>query len=268
MNIRTFLDYKNGYYLINREERNLAAIFYNLLLQGNNLNRFLATINCSFPVIDEEMAIYFEYAYLRDLWNNIDKKELDIEKRNCIKKSTILEFLKPINSEELSKMSIFDFNKFFGSVPRPSSTDIQSPGNWSIRYYEDRIKNDDEFLKVSKFKWCFNAKPDIVIHTTHDSAICIEAKFESIEGKYPSNDREKEIFNRRGIPYVGQLHIQKKIMNDLLGIETKYIFLVQKKSLSDTHETFSWKEVFSKLDIADSPHFVQEWLKRPDINRD
>jgi hypothetical protein len=266
MNIRTSLDFINGYYLINREERNLAAIFYHLLLQKDNLHRFLGTISCSFPIIETELAIYFEYAYLRDLWNYIDKKETEIDKRNIIKKKIILDFLKPINIGDLSIMSTYEFNKYFGAVPRPSSTDIQSAGNWSIRFYDDKIGNNEEFLKTCKFKWCFNAKPDIVIHTSHNTAICIEAKFESSEGKYPSNDKEKEIFKRRGIGLVGQLSIQKKIMDELLGIKTQYIFLVQKKSPSDTHETFSWKEVFNDLDTTESHHFIKEWLKRPDIN--
>lgn len=268
MNIRNHLDFNNGYYIINREERNLAAIFYNLLLQGDNLHRFLRTISCSYEINDKEMAIYFEYAFLRDLWCNIDKTGLDVHQRNSIKRNTILEFLKPSNSLELNKMSTFEFNRYFGAVPRPSSTDIQSPGNWSIRFYDKNIIDKTEFLKICQFKWCFNAKPDIVIHTSLDSAICIEAKFESIEGKYPSNDIEKEIFYKRGLPLVGQLSIQKKIMEDLLGIQTKFIFLVQHKTTSDTHETFSWKEIFDKLDTTSSQYFIKEWIKRPDINRE
>jgi hypothetical protein len=266
MNVRTSLNFNEGYYLINREERNLAAIFYHLLLQKDNLHRFLKIISCSFPIVEKELAIYFEYAYLRDLWNYIDKSVITTEERNRIKKKTILEFLKPTNLEELSNFNTFEFNKYFGAVPRPSYNDIQSPGNWSIRFYDHNIKDKEEFLKVCKFKWCFNAKPDIVIHTSNNSAICIEAKLESCEGHYPSNDNEKKIFNTRGIKLVGQLSIQKMIMNELLGIETKYIFLVQKKSQSDTHATFSWQEVFNKLDIIDSPHFIKEWLKRPEIN--
>jgi len=268
MNIRNYLDFKNGYYLINREERNLAAIFYTLLLQKDNLKRFLDTISCPFPINNEEMAIYFEYAFLRDLWYNIDKTDLDLNKKNSIKRNTIIDFLKPTNSSELSRLSILEFNKYFGAVPRPSSTDIQSPGNWSIRFYNKNIADDDEFLKICRFKWCFNAKPDIVIHTTNNTAVCIEAKFESAEGKYPSNDIEKGIFKERNKELVGQLEIQKMIMNDLLGLQTKFIFLVQKRTPSDTHDTYTWKDIFLKLDKSDCPRFVTEWINRADLNRD
>lgn len=214
------------------------------------------------------MGIYFEYAFLRDLWFNIEKQEQNRETRNQIKRNTILEFLKPTNAQELRINSIYDFNNYFGAVPRPSSTDIQSPGNWSIRFYDQNIPDNDEFLRVCQFKWCFNAKPDIVIHTSHDSAICIEAKFESLEGKYPSNDNEKKIFSTRHLESVGQLSIQKKIMDELLGIKTHYIFLIQNKTQSDTYYTYTWKEIFSNLDTSGSLYFVLEWLKRTDINCD
>lgn len=122
----------------------------------DNLHRFLKTISCSFPIVEQELAIYFEYAFLRDLWNFIDKKETEIDKRNKTKKNVILDFLKPISLGDFSIMSTYEFNKYFGAVPRPSSTDIQSPGNWSIRFYDDNIENNEEFLKTCKFKWCFN----------------------------------------------------------------------------------------------------------------
>ena len=259
MNIRTLLNYKDGYYKINREERNLAAIFYHALLLGDNLKVFLDTIDCKFPVIDREMGIYFEYAYIRDLWNNIRQD-------NDFKRNLILDLLQPNNREELEKMSVYDFNKFFGAVRSLSTKYIASPGNWSIKYFSEYITDNAEFLKVCKFKWCFNAKPDIVIHTSNDTAICIEAKFESSEGKYPSNDIEKEIFNKRDIAIVGQLSIQKKIMEELLGIQTEYIFLVQKKSITENHKAWTWKEIFAHLDTTNCPYFIKEWLLRPDIN--
>jgi hypothetical protein len=258
MNLRNILDHKSGYYKINREERNLAAIFYHTLLLGDNLRSFLNTIGCNFPIIEEEMGVYFEYAFIRDLWFNI-------KQGNEFKRTVILDLLQPINRQELENKTVFEFNKYFGAVPRPSNTEIQSPANWSVSYYTSNIRDNDEFLKVCKFKWCFNAKPDIVIHTSYDTAVCIEAKFESIEGKYPSKDNEREIFNKRRIDLVGQLSIQKKLMEEILGIQTEYIFLVQKKSESETHKTWTWKELFSFLDISDCPYFIKEWLSRPDI---
>lgn len=259
MNIRHHLDFKDGYFKINREERNLAAIFYHTLLLNGNLKKFINEIGCNFPIVEDEMGIYFEYAYIRDLWFNIKKGD-------DFKRKLILDLLQPQNRNELEKISVLEFNKYFGANRTLSSKFIASPGNWSIRYYHKNISDNTEFLKVCEFKWCFNAKPDIVIHTTHNTAICIEAKFESGEGKYPSNDFEKEIFYKRGLELVGQLSIQKKIMKELLGIDTEYIFLVQKKSETETHKVWTWKEAFANLDTSNCPYFIKEWLKRPDIN--
>ena len=259
VNIRTALNFTDGYFKINREERNLAAIFYHTLLIDDNLKKFLDKIGSKFPIVDTEMGIYFEYAYIRDLWSNI-------RQGNGFKRKLILDLLQPSNRHELEKLSVLEFNKYFGANRTLSTEHIASPGNWSIRYYHKNIADNFEFLKVCSFKWCFNAKPDIVIHTTHNTAICIEAKFESGEGKYPSNDFEKKIFSQRGINLVGQLSIQKKIMEELLGIQTEYIFLVQKKSVTETHKAWTWKEAFADLDTNKCPFFIKEWLKRPDIN--
>lgn len=254
MNIRESIHFKEGYYKINREERNLAAIFYHTLLLGNNLKVFLNKIGCNYPIIENEVGIYFEYAFIRDIWNSINNG-------NDFKRKMILDILQPVNGKEVEQMSVYNFNKYFGAVPKPSEKEIQSPGNWSIKHYHKYIHDNDEFLKVCKFKWSFNAKPDIVIHTTHNHAICIEAKFESKEGKYPSDKLEKEIFDKRELHSVGQLSIQENIMK-LLGIETKFIFLVQNKSNLTTHLTLTWTEAFEKLDTSNCPFFIKEWLKR------
>lgn len=259
MNIRHELGFNEGYFKINREERNLAAIFYHTLLQGDNLRKFLDHIKCNFPIIENEVGIYFEYAFIRDLWSSI-------KYGNEFKRKLILDLLQPKNRSELEKLSVLDFNNFFGAKRTLSSEYIASPANWSLRYFHKNIPDKDELLKVCKFKWCFNAKPDIVIHTTHETVICIEAKFESGEGKYPSNDFEKEIFKERGIELVGQLSIQKKLMEEILGIKTDYIFLVRKKSITETHKTWTWQEIFKNLDTTSCPLFIKEWLKRPDLN--
>ena len=262
-NLRTLLDIKDGYYKINREERNLAAIFYHTLLVDDNLEKFLHVIGCKFPIVEKEMGIYFEYAFIRDLWSNI-------KEGNEFKRKIIIELLQPTNRQFLENCTICEFNTYFGAVPKPSITDIQSPGNWSIVKYHKTIIDNDEFIKVCKFKWCFNAKPDIVIHTSHDTAICIEAKFISLEGQYPNNEIEKKIFNERGIPFVGQLSIQKEIM-ELLGISTQFIFLVQKKSSTSFRNEYifelTWKEAFTNLTTENCSHFIKEWINRPDINQ-
>ena len=144
MNIRTARDFKDGYFKINREDRNLAAIFYHTLLLGDNLITFLDLIDCKFPVVDNEMGTYFEYAYIRDLWSYI-------KEGNDFKRRLILGLLQPSNRQALEKISVLEFNKYFGAIRTLSTEHIASPGNWSIRYYHKTISDHTEFLKVCEF---------------------------------------------------------------------------------------------------------------------
>ncbi len=264
-NIRNASGINEGYYKINREERNLCAILFHTLLLDDNLNLFLKKIGCDFPIIDSEIGIYLEYAFIRDIWENIRNK-FGITEGNKIKRKIILDNLNLSNTEKLEAMSVFDFNNFFvRSITRnPSSKEIESPGNWSIEKYDTNIQDNDEFLTACKFKWSFNAKPDIVINTSNDHAICIEGKFKSGEGSYPTNKNEKSIFHRRGIPFVGQLSIQVVIMN-LLGIDSKFVLLANSRITSNTHDFYTWKEVFNELETSNCPTFIKEWLNRSDI---
>lgn len=69
------------YFTFNREERNLAAIFYHVLLINNNLEKFLTKLKVEYPIIPEEMGIYFDYAYLRDLWFEYRHNSNDFKKK-------------------------------------------------------------------------------------------------------------------------------------------------------------------------------------------
>lgn len=263
-NIREFMGFKESYYMINREERNLAAILYHLLLSKDNLQKFLGlTGSPNVSAKLDEIEIYFEYAYLRDLWHIIDNKDINLEDSNAKKRSLIYSFLKPSNINTLKDMSNDEFNRYFGAVPQgKTSIIIQSPSNWSIYRYCQNIIDNHEFLKVTKFKWAFNIKPDIVIHTSLNEAICIECKLESNEGYYPSGNTEAKIFKSRDIGKVPQTKIQEYLMNDLLGINTHFIYLVQKGvSTTQSYDTLIWKDVLSKMCLDDCPKFIVNWIK-------
>jgi hypothetical protein len=159
-------------------------------------------------------------------------------------------------------MSTLEFNTFFGAVPKASHKFIQSPGNWSIGRFKENISDKCEFLKVCKFKWSFKAKPDIVIHTSHDTAVCIEAKYMSGEGHYPTTPSEIREFKRRELPFVSQTSLQEYMMVELLGIETQFVFLVQKPSLKPkTHNILLWKDAFACLNTENCPPFVKKWIE-------
>lgn len=265
-NLRELLAFDQPYYTINREERNYAAIFYHILLINNNLEKFVREVS-DHPLIEEKAGIYFEYSFIRDLWSQINKLDRfnngNLAALNNFKKKVILDLLQPADRENIENMSVIEFNKHFGAVRTMSTQQIASPGNWSIRYFHDHF-TPDEFEKVCKFKWCFNAKPDIVIHTSDDTAICIEAKVESTEGQYPSSQKERAIFYEKLGPdsLVGQLEIQQKIM-DMLGIDASFLYLVQKREKKNEKvKVITWQEAFDRLDMTGCPKFINEWINK------
>ena len=249
-------NFTGSYYEINREERNLAAILYHLLLTGNNLERFLKLLNSeSLPFVKSEAAIYYEYAYLRDRWDKISS--------NDEKRSIILDRLDPANKDRLNICPKLEFNEYFGAVPA-SSVYIQSPATWSIKRFKDPGLSNEEFLKICKFKWAFKIKPDIVVQRSKRSAICIECKLASSEGSYPAAPEEKKEFADRKLPYVKQKDMQIYLMEDLLKLESVvYVFIQEnQKQKTGKYNPLTWKRVFAELDTGNQQDFLEKWIER------
>lgn len=200
----------------------------------------------------DDCAIYVEYSQLRDIWHK--------QRNNDEKRKYILDTLDYAIDHPLRTSSIECFNRYFGAVPRPSRDYIQSPGNWALSRYCDTIKDNSQFLQTSKFKWCFNAKPDVVIHLRDDRAVCIEAKFKSGESLYPSNGRDKRIFKQRGLDYVTQREVQRMIFC-LLGIECSFVFLTENR-IGDDCSNITWAEIFAKLDFRGVPFSIKESIMK------
>lgn len=258
MNIREISKIDLNYFEINREERNYAAIFFTALCKPNNSEAFLKF--CGFNYKDNtDFGIYFEYAYLRDLWNNIHDEN--------IKKEIIRQKLNISKIDEILTLPIEEINKKFGVGGEASGKFIQFPGKWAIIKYDEHFPNNDDFIKICRFKWSFNIKPDIVIHLDRNNAVCIEAKYESSEGFYPSSEIEKEIFRKRGLKYIGQMELQKYMMENLLGVKTDFLFLVSKEKKSETHKLISWAKAFTSIDLSEMPKFAIEMVKNISKNR-
>jgi hypothetical protein len=257
-----------NYCEINREERNYAAILFAALCKPENARRFLE--HCGFePKLGPDFGIYLEYSYLRDLWNEIDSNE--------IKKEIIRRNLRIKRIDEILKWRPIEINKEFGVSGDGSPEFVQNPRNWSISKFQKNFKNDsnEDFLKICRFKWAFNIKPDIVIHLDKNNAICIEAKYESYEGSYPSSPADKEIFEERGIDLknkelkktlkLKQTDLQEYMMTELLGLETKFMFLVRKGKENEKPgkpRVVHWKTAFGWLDLGDLPCFAIEMIRR------
>lgn len=253
MNIREITAFSSSYSEINREERNYAALLFSALCIPGNAERFLQI--CGYKEAPgPDFGIYFEYAFLRDLWCTIDGE--------AIKKDIIRTHLRIGGIDEILALPVKEINLRFGVAGEPSSTHVQFPGKWAITKYESQFPDNDDFLKICRFKWSFNIKPDIVLHLDSNRALCIEAKYCSGEGRYPASESEKAIFRRRRIDYVGQMELQQYMMQELLGIDTQFIFLVSKNEHSATHKVVSWGEVFHALDLETMPKFAQSMAKR------
>lgn len=252
--IRSFWKWKRQFADFGREERNLTGVFYHTLLQPGNLEKFLQLINSKQAVVQNEFGVYLEYTYLRDLWHCLSDDE---QKRELI--TTFVRLKKPDN---IAYLNTPQFNEHFGVVSSASRTHIQSPGRWSLKKYHHNFRDNDDLLNVSKFKWSFNAKPDVVIHTSVSSCICIEAKLESREGSYPQDSDEKKIFNDRGLHRVGQTDLQRFMMKELLGYETEFVFLVKNAARSSGGAaTVQWCDVFDILDLSTLASFMKTIIK-------
>jgi len=252
LNIREIAGLSPHYYEINREERNYAAIFFSALCRPGNAERFLRYCGIA-DSIGPDFGIYFEYAYLRDLWKTL---ECDVTKKEIIRGQ-----LKLSGIDALLDLPIVEINRRFGVGGEPSVKFVEYPGKWSIIKFNESFPGNEDFLKICRFKWSFNIKPDIVIHLARSKAICIEAKHASGEGSYPSSGTEKAIFKERGIPYVRQMELQKYMMEELLGVKTDFMALVSKKEERRTHKVVSWAEAFGCLDLEEMPFFAVEMAK-------
>ena len=186
LNFREIAKLDPNYYEINREERNYAAILFTALCKPSNSLKFLSRCGFETKVLGSNYGIYFEYSFLRDLWFQINDNET--------KKDIIRNLLSIKEIDIILNKPIVEINRIFGASGNPSNDYIESSSNWAITKYSDNFDNED-FKKICMFKWPFNIKPDIVIHLDKNTALCIEAKYESGEGQYPGSKKDQIIFN-------------------------------------------------------------------------
>ena len=250
MHIRKTIGLSPNYSTINREERNYAAILFAALCIPDNAQRFLKA--CGYhQEIDADFGIYFEYAYVRDLWHTISDEE--------IKKSIIRDHLKIKNIDAILNLPLNEINQLFGVTGQASAKFMQYPGKWSISKYHYHFLDNDDFLAICKFKWAFNIKPDIVIHLDKDHAICLEAKYAASESVYPASTQDRRIFNARGLAdySIRQIKLQDYMMQVLLGIQTDFLLLVPKQKNDSKYKSITWAEAFSYLDTEQMPTFAK-----------
>jgi D-hexose-6-phosphate mutarotase len=137
------LGFQGRYPSVLWNRRNYAALLYAALSHGQNVGRFLSF--CNVPVtIDADVQYYFEYAFLRDLWNT--------EKDNEKLRSVLRSFLKVGDIETIVAKPIRELNGLFVESKSPSEKWVQSPGRWSVTKIDAVFPKNGDFLAACKFK--------------------------------------------------------------------------------------------------------------------
>lgn len=210
------------YVEIVREERFFCSILlHDLLSSEQRMKNFLEKCEVpeNFLEPSNKFLAYIEYAMARDLWSRLDNKSKmmficdwidlpqDLVKLDITKEDNIVKF-----NRELVK-------------DNPAKRQINSPCKWSIEKINNLFKGKKQNIELAcKLKWAFNIKPDIVVECGKDYVVCVEAKMESRESRYPTTKKDKEIL---GLFSMTQIEVQKFLMQDLLGFkQAKHVFLV------------------------------------------
>lgn len=265
-NFRSLLPLKSDYVDFNREERHFSAILFHLLLQPGGVEKFIALVRAPTPPPGAELQVFFEYTQLRDRFSEIARRcHHDHDPHRQILRDAILRMLP--QSDALSWLSTAaprPFNEFFCGPSGASETYYQMPSRWSpTRRFDDWHAKDPEFAKQAcRMAWAFNAKPDLVIHTSEDTLICVEIKVESGEGAYkvPSKHCSDGYFRS------SQLDIQRHALQNLLGYRAHFVLLSPSESKKRTAEPevdccLIWKDALEGLSNDSERPFVQRMLK-------
>lgn len=254
------------------------------------------------PQHDPE-GIFFEYAHLRDAWHAVGIDKASAVENNQKKFAALMAAIETIGNSTirdakgsgiaglraasislaaslqpiyLSAVDAKDFSNLNGLfVSNPSRSHVQSPQTWQASRIMglasgDKGLSSNKTLSLEERKllvilgWCFNAKPDLVVHIDRESAICIEIKVESGEGVYsavcPGPDRSRL--------RVSQGEVQKIIMT-LLFSDPVYVSIGPGQIKG--YAQVSWRDLFSldrepidpaKLDLTGAPAFVVQMIRR------
>ena len=265
-NFRRFVEYEvpgARYPMINREERHYGAVLFHLLARPDNVKRLLKYANFPWKFNPQDYEVYFEYSYMRDLWHAMEKTG-SLRKREAILqllkqsggRDEFLERLRNINDQQFNEFFLIPVNGNGNGQNRNLSKYIQSPANWRLSAFSSKQLEDHNMIAVCKVKWSFRIKPDLVIHTDDNHALCIELKLEAGEGFYPSDGTEKKLLVFR----ISQTELQKFMMEKLLGLECRFLLITRHPDKAPTE--LSWRGLCDELDHSDLPNYLERALKR------
>jgi len=260
------------YYQFVREERLFCAALAHLLMQkGPNLTTFLQLVNAKSPADSQlsltgldEAEIYVEFAFLRDYWHSL-AGDNDAKRRLIFDLFSRVDGLRHYENDSFPSV-IGEFNgTFMGAPGTRIRNDIVYPGRWSVTGLFQRFgARPDEFRDFCRFKWCFNIKPDVVVLLPGSEPLCVEAKFESKEGRYPTSSSDCVAFDaafgeEQG--HVGQIELQQFMFGTLLDAPCQSVFIGLSAPSEPDSIFLSWQEVLNQLDLTSSIGFVRKLIE-------
>lgn len=168
----------NSYNAVNREERHFGFLFGSAVIHNQEFakkvfERYNSILGSDLDA--NSFDIYFEVAALRDYWRDLGRSdeysnETHTKRRNGL--NTILEY-------KGYDPNIIDQNKVFWTNGNIGSGKLWCPSEWNISELHLNEKSVNDLVSI---RWCFNAKPDILI-VSNTSGVFIEVKIESGGGR-------------------------------------------------------------------------------------
>lgn len=184
---------KTPYYTVNREERHFGFLFGSAIIHNQDFaQRIFDRYNSIFgsDLDAKSFDIFFEVAALRDYWHALGKADEDYRKITHPKRRIVINTI--LEDMDYDPAIIDQYGLFWtnGNIGKGK---LWCPSEWNIHELE-RIPIRKK--KLVTVRWCFNAKPDILI-LSNKSAVFIEVKVESGGGRsnsgYDQLDIQEEI---------------------------------------------------------------------------
>jgi len=180
------------YTKVNREERHFGFLFGSAVIHNHEFaqkvfDRYNSILGSDLDA--NFFDIYFEVAALRDYWRALGKTNENYSETHP-KRRIVLDMI-------LRKMGydpdIIDHYGVFWTNGNIGNGKLWCPSEWNINELKKIPSTDKNLVSV---RWCFNAKPDILI-VSNTSCVFIEAKVESGGGRsnsgYDQLDIQEEI---------------------------------------------------------------------------
>lgn len=182
----------HSYTAVNREERHFGFLFGSAIIHNQEFaerifDRYNSVLGSYLEV--KTFDIFFEVAALRDFWRDLGRSDEYTDGTHARRRDVLNAILQHKGYDP----GMIDHNKVFWTSGNIGSGKLWCPSEWNIKEIQKIEKSINDLVSI---RWCFNAKPDILI-VSNTSCVFIEIKVESGSGKsnsgYDQLDVQEEI---------------------------------------------------------------------------